>query len=61
MKLKLLKCGEVKEFNDSYAARLIEQGKAVLPSEEPKEKTADPAKKAAQTKKETDSKTTQKG
>ena len=36
MKVKLLKCGEVKEFNDSYAARLIEQGKAVLPSEEPK-------------------------
>lgn len=58
MKVKLLKCGEVKEFNDSYAARLIEQGKAILAS---KEKATDPAKKAAQTKKEADSKNPQKG
>jgi len=61
MRVKLLKCGEVKEFNDSYALRLIEQGKAVLPPEKPKEKAADPAKKATQTKKEADGKTTQKG
>ena len=61
MKVKLLKCGEVKEFNDSYAARLIEQGKAVLAPEEPKEKAADPVKKEAATKKEVASKTTQKG
>ena len=58
MKVKLIKCGEVKEFNDSYAARLIEQGKAVLP---PEEKAADKAKKATQAKKEADGMTTQKG
>lgn len=30
MKVKMLRNGEVKEYNDSYAMRLIEQGKAVI-------------------------------
>lgn len=30
MKVKLLKTGEVAEYNDSYGARLIEQGQAVI-------------------------------
>lgn len=47
MKVLLVKCGKTAEFNASYAARLIEQGLAVLP-----EKTETPAKpvKAASTK-----------
>ena len=56
MKVKLLKCGEVKEFNDSYAARLIEQGKAILP---PKENNTQ-AKKTAQAEEKADGKS-QKG
>ena len=56
MKVKLLKCGEVKEFNDSYAARLIEQGKAILP---PKEKNTQ-AKKTEQAEEKADGKS-QKG
>lgn len=57
MKVKLLKCGEVKEFNDSYAARLIEQGKAILP---PKEEKKTQAKKTAQAEEKADGKS-QKG
>lgn len=30
MKVLILKTNEQKEFNDSYAARLIEQGKAIV-------------------------------
>lgn len=43
MKVKFVKTGEVAEFNDSYGARLIEQGRAVLapaekfPMNEPEE------------------------
>lgn len=29
MKVKIIQTGEMKEFHDSYALRLIEQGKAV--------------------------------
>jgi len=29
MKVTILKTGKTEEYNDSYAARLIEQGKAV--------------------------------
>ena len=29
MKVKIIKTGETQEYNDAYAARLIEQGKAV--------------------------------
>ena len=32
MKVKLIGSGEMFECNNSYAARLIEQGKAVLPA-----------------------------
>lgn len=39
MKLKLKATGEIADFNDEYAARLIEQGKAVLA---PNEKKAEP-------------------
>ena len=57
MKVKLLNCGEIKEFNDSYAARLIEQGKAILP---PKEEKKSQAKKTAQAEENADGKS-QKG
>ena len=43
MKITMTKTGETLEVNDSYGARLIEQGRAVL-SREPKEKEK-PAKK----------------
>lgn len=36
MKVKILKTGKAEEYNDSYAMRLIEQGKAV-PIHEAKE------------------------
>lgn len=36
MIVKIVKTGKKQEFNDSYAARLIEQGKAV-PCAQPKE------------------------
>ena len=45
MKVKLLKTGEAAEFDDGYAARLIEQGKAVR-VEEPKTKEKPELKKA---------------
>ena len=35
MKVKLLRSGEIAEFHDSYAARLIEQGRAICVPEEP--------------------------
>lgn len=39
MKVKMIPSGEVMEFCESYAARLIEQGKAVLaPAKAPKAK-----------------------
>ena len=53
MKVKLLDTGEAAVFNDEYAARLIEQGKAVPVFEEQKseKKAADkPVKKPAATK-----------
>lgn len=54
MKVKILATGETATFNDEYAARLIEQGKAVLVgdvkkgiaiAEEPKTETASTGKK----------------
>jgi len=30
MRVKLLETGKIEEFNDSYANRLVEQGKAVI-------------------------------
>ena len=42
MKVRLLTTGEIAECNDSYGARLIEQGKAVFCKEEPIKET--PAK-----------------
>lgn len=45
MKVKMLRNGEVKEYNDSYAMRLIEQGKAVIaPKEENKSTALEPDK-----------------
>lgn len=35
MKVKSLKNGEILEVSDSYGARLIEQGAAVLPDKKP--------------------------
>ena len=43
MKITMTKTGETLEVNDSYGARLIEQGRAVM-SREPKEQEK-PAKK----------------
>ena len=40
MKVKLLATGEVVDYNAGYAARLIEQGKAVK-AEEPQKKAKD--------------------
>lgn len=42
MKVYNLTTRKVEEYDDGYAARLIEQGKAILPKEkaEPKEKAA---------------------
>ena len=54
MKVKILATGETATFNDEYAARLIEQGKAALvetvkqdnaPAEEPKTEAASTGKK----------------
>lgn len=45
MKIKMLKTGEVVEYDNAYAVRLIEQGKAVK-AEEPQEGKAEkPASK----------------
>ena len=45
MKVKMLRNGEVKEYNDSYAMRLIEQGKAVIaPKEANKSEPLEPDK-----------------
>ncbi|MDD3881895.1 MAG: hypothetical protein PHI27_06550 [Eubacteriales bacterium] len=44
MKVKLLKTGETVTVNDSYGARLIEQGKAVYADKESK---SGPVKKEA--------------
>jgi hypothetical protein len=30
MKVKILKTGEIKEVNDSFGARLVEQGQAIV-------------------------------
>ena len=43
MKVKIIKTGAIETYNDSYAARLIEQGKAVPMEEAQKEE-----KKAAE-------------
>ena len=43
MKVKIIKTGEVKNVNDSYALRMIEQGKAVPAAEHQKK----PARKEA--------------
>ncbi len=41
MKVLILKDGKTAEVNDSYGARMIEQGKAVIPpKDEPKEEPA---------------------
>lgn len=48
MKIRILATGEVAEYNDSYAARLIEQGKAVVVREA---SAADSAEKADKGKK----------
>lgn len=48
MKVRILATGKVAEYNDSYAARLIEQGKAVAVREE---KPADGAEKTDKGKK----------
>ncbi len=48
MKVLILKGGEELEVNDSYGARLIEQGKAVVipPKAEKKPEKAEPAEEA---------------
>ena len=48
MKIRILATGEVAEYNDSYATRLIEQGKAVVVRET---KAADSTEKADRAKK----------
>lgn len=48
MKVKLLNTGEIIEVNESYGARLIEQGKAVIdktPAPKPVAKKIEPATK----------------
>ena len=40
MKVKIIKTGEIESYNDSFAARLIEQGKAVPVAEGKAEKKA---------------------
>lgn len=45
MKVRILKTNKVEEFNDCYAIRLIEQGKAIAAVKEPEKiKMADPPK-----------------
>ena len=39
MKVLILEANEIKDFNDSYASRLIEQGKAVIPPKAEPKKT----------------------
>lgn len=45
MKVKILKTGEILAVNDSYGARLIEQGKAIIDNT-PAPKPVKAAKKA---------------
>lgn len=45
MKIKDIKTGDVRTVNDSYGARLIEQGRAVVA--EPEKKSAKKEKEAA--------------
>jgi len=44
MKVKLLATGETATFNDGYAMRLIEQGKAAAVAEEAPAEAEEPAK-----------------
>ena len=46
MKVTILKTGETATFHDEYAARLIEQGKAVVAGDEKPGVKAEPAKAA---------------
>ena len=49
MKVLILSNQTVEEVNDSYGARLIEQGKAVIPpTDEPQEAQEMPAEEAAE-------------
>ena len=56
MRVKILKTGEAREFDDSYAARLIEQGRATpSPAAEPtatEPEAATAEKKTAKARKE---------
>lgn len=45
MRVKDVSTGETREVNASYGARLIEQGRAVLPGKEPDASAAPAAKK----------------
>lgn len=47
MKIRDVKTNQVSEVGDSYAMRLIEQGKAVLEEEKKKEPAKKPAKEPA--------------
>jgi len=53
MKVTMLKTGETASYSDAYAARLIEQGKAVLAGDEKPgvKKAAEKAEPAAEGKK----------
>lgn len=57
MRIMLLKTGAVAEFDDGYAARLIEQGKAVLSKVEPQ---TDPVTKKEETDKPKETKSIKK-
>lgn len=46
MKVKIIKTGKTEEVNDSYGARLVEQGKAVI--DHTKQKAAKAEKSAEQ-------------
>jgi len=48
MKVKILTTGKIENVNDSYGARLIEQGKAILTVETKEEPKVETAKKVAE-------------
>lgn len=62
MRVILLETGKIEEFNDSYANRLVEQGKAVIaPKKAVKAESAEKPVKPEKTEKKTRAKKSGKG
>lgn len=49
MKVKILSTGNVEDFNESYARRLVDMGQAVPVKEQPKKAAIETAKKLPET------------